>query len=261
MEDLFQLALKASVASCVLMLVVLAGQRAGPVLAGIVMTYPFNVGVGSALMVLERPDQFMADAGVAGFALAGGVFAYLTGYSLASRRWSGFVRPWLVGIAAWFGVAVLALSVQMTWPLAVALAIGGALAAGLLIKRPPPTSVKPGENGKGSWAGSIARAVVGGTIIAAIAVYSKDLGPEISGMALAFPTMMSASLWILNRRFGDEFAGESVYRSRWALLSYTSFVLFMGLLAVPLGGVAAMAVSASIAALTSFLVFRVSRRN
>jgi len=78
-------------------------------------------------------------------------------------------------------------------------------------------------------------------------------------MALAFPTMMSASLWILNRRFGDAFAAETVYRSRWALASYTSFVLFMGLLAVPLGDVVAMVVSALIAAAVSFLVYRINR--
>lgn len=259
MEDLIQLVWKAGLAASVLMLVVLAGQRAGPVLAGIAMTYPFNVGVGSALMVLDRSDEFMAAAGLAGFALAGGVYVFLAGYSLAAARLQGFLRPWLIGIAAWFGMAAAALSFPMTWGLAIGLAIGGFAFALLVIRKPPPTPVQPRANGKGTWAASIARAVVGGATIAAIAVYSKELGPAISGMALALPTMMSASLWILNRRFGDAFALEAVYRSRWALLSYTSFVFSMALLAVPLGGVQAMAVSAVIAGLTSYLVYRLNR--
>lgn len=259
MEDLIQLAWKAGIAASVLMLVVLAGQRAGPVLAGIAMTYPFNVGVGSALMVLERSDAFMAASGLAGFAGAGAVYVFLGGYSVAAGRLSGFIRPWLIGIAAWFAIALIAIRYDATWPLAIALAAGGFVLGMAVIRKPPPTPVKPGETGQGRWAASIARAVVGGTTIAAIAVYSKELGPAISGMALALPTMMSASLWILNRRFGDAFALEAVYRSRWALLSYSSFVLFLGLLAEPLGGVEAMIVSAGIAGLVSYLVYRLGR--
>ncbi len=259
MEDLIQLAWKVGIAASVLMLVVLAGQRVGPVLAGIAMTYPFNVGVGSALMVMERSDSFMAASGLAGFAGAGAVYVFLGGYSLAAGRLSGFVRPWLTGIAAWFGIACAAILYEATWPLAVCLALGGFAAGMLVIRKPPPTKVKPGENGQGSWAASVARAVVGGTTIAAIAVYSKELGPSVSGMALALPTMMSASLWILNRRFGDAFTLEAIYRSRWALLSYSSFVPFLGLLAKPLGGVEAMMVSAVIAGLTSYAVYRFGR--
>jgi uncharacterized membrane protein (GlpM family) len=259
MEDLIQLVWKAGIAASVLMLVVLAGQRAGPVLAGIAMTYPFNVGVGSALMVMERSDAFMAGSGLAGFAGAGAVYVFLSGYSVAAARMGGFLRPWLIGIAAWLGLALIALRFEAGWPLAVALAIGGFVLGMAIIRKPPPTPVQPGERGQGSWAASIARAVVGGTTIAAIAVYSKEMGPAISGMALALPTMMSASLWILNRRFGDAFALEAVYRSRWALLSYSSFVLSMALLAEPLGGVQAMVASACIAAATSYLVFRFNR--
>ena len=259
MEDLIQLVWKAGIAASVLMLVVLAGQRAGPVLAGIAMTYPFNVGVGSALMVMERSDAFMAASGLAGFAGAGAVYVFLGGYSVAAGRMSGFIRPWLIGIAAWFGVALIALRFEAGWPLAVGVAAGGFAIGMAMIRKPPPTPVNPGERGQGTWAASIARAVVGGATIATIAVYSKELGPGISGMALALPTMMSASLWILNRRFGDAFALEAVYRSRWALLSYSSFVFSMALLAEPLGGVQAMFASACIAALVSYLVFRFNR--
>ncbi|HKK31162.1 MAG TPA: hypothetical protein VKA18_12315 [Alphaproteobacteria bacterium] len=258
MEDLIELAWKAAVASGVLMLVVLCGQRAGPLLASIAMTYPFNVGVGFSLMVLERSDDFMAAAGLAGFALAGGVFSFMTGYVVASPL-GGFLKPWLVGVAAWGGVAAIAVSFPISWPLAIALAGGGALAAAVLVKKRETPPVQTRGGGTGRWSASIARAVLGGVIIAVVAVYSKALGPAISGMALAFPTMMSASLWILNRRFGDAFAAETVYRSRWALASYTSFVLFMGLLAVPLGDVVAMVVSALIAAAVSFLVYRINR--
>jgi hypothetical protein len=74
-------------------------------------------------------------------------------------------------------------------------------------------------------------------------------------VALAFPTVISAPLWILNLRLGDEFALGAVYRAPWSLLSYASFTLLMGQPALPLGGVTAMAVSAGIAAITSYLVF------
>ena len=84
MEDLIQLAWKAGFAASILMLVVMCGQRAGPLLASIAMTYPFNVGVGFTLMVLNRSDEFMAAAGLSGFALAGGVFAGLAGPTIST---------------------------------------------------------------------------------------------------------------------------------------------------------------------------------
>jgi hypothetical protein len=61
MEDLIALAWKAGIASGVLMLVVLAGQRAGPLLASIAMTYPFNSGVGFALLMWERAKMIGFD--------------------------------------------------------------------------------------------------------------------------------------------------------------------------------------------------------
>ena len=221
MEDLIELAWKATVASGVLMLVVASGQCAGPLLASIAMTYPFNSGVGFSLMMWQRSDAFMAEAGVAAFALTGGVFAFMTGYVLAASL-GGFLRPWLTGIGAWA----------------------------------PPV---PAGRGVGTWRATIARAVLGGVIIGAVATFSKLLGPVVSGMLLAFPTMMSASLWILHRRFGEAFAVETIHRSRWGLASYSSFVFSVGLLSLPIGGIAAVATGAAVAVLVSLAVYRIGR--
>jgi|GEM_PF-5267551 len=257
MEDLIALVWKAGIASGVLMLVVLAGQRAGPVLASIAMTYPFNSGTGFALMMWERSDAFMAEAGVAAFALTGGVFAFMVGYARATVL-GGFFKPWCVGIAAWLGVGAVSVAFPMTWPLAVALAAAGVLAALLLMRTPNAPPVRPG-GGVGSWRATVARAVMGGAVIGTVAVYSKLLGPIVSGMALAFPIMMSASLWILHRRFGEAFAVETIHRSRWALASYASFVFCVGLLSLPIGGIPAVLVGAAVAAGVSFGVYRVNR--
>jgi hypothetical protein len=259
MESLGELVWKAGLASSVLMLVVLAGQRGGPLLASIAMTFPFNIGVGFALMVLDRPDDFMAEAGRAGFALGGGVFAFMTGYVVAAPL-GGFLLPWLVGIAAWLGIAAFAVSLELDWPLAFVLAGVGVTGAALLMKRPAAPLGEARRGGVGSWGLSIVRVLLGGSIIAIVAVYSNALGPALSGIALAFPVMMSASAWILNRRFGDAFAAEALYRSRLALASYMSFGLTMGLLAVPLGDVAAMGLATSVAAAVSFGVYRLSRQ-
>ncbi len=257
MEDLIELAWKATVASGVLMLVVASGQRAGPLLASIAMTYPFNSGVGFSLMMWQRSDAFMAEAGVAAFALTGGVFAFMTGYVLAASL-GGFLRPWLTGIGAWALVAAVSLAFEMTWPLAFALAATGVAAAALLVRKRTAPPV-PAGRGVGTWRATIARAVLGGVIIGAVATFSKLLGPVVSGMLLAFPTMMSASLWILHRRFGEAFAVETIHRSRWGLASYSSFVFSVGLLSLPIGGIAAVATGAAVAVLVSLAVYRIGR--
>jgi len=101
--------------------------------------------------------------------------------------------------------------------------------------------------------------MLGGIVIGVVAVYADLLGPVISGMMLAFPVMMSASLWILLRHFGEAFAAETVYRSRWALASYASFVCTVGLLSAEIGGIGAVVVGAAVAALVSFGVYRLGR--
>lgn len=257
MEDLIALAWKAGIATSVLMLVVAAGQRAGPLLASIAMTYPFNSGTGFSLMMFERSDAFMAEAGVAAFALTGGVFAFMVGYARATVL-GGFFVPWCIGIAAWLGMAVVLVIWPMTWPLAAALAAAGVLAAAVFMQEPIAPPVSRG-GGAGTWRATVARAVLGGIIIGTVAVYSKLLGPVVSGMALAFPVMMSASLWILHRRFGEAFAVETIYRSRWALASYSSFVFCVGLLSEPLGGIPAVLVGAAIAVVVSLGVYRIGR--
>jgi hypothetical protein len=257
MEDLIALVWKAGIATSVLMLVVVAGQRAGPLLASIAMTYPFNSGTGFSLMMFERSDAFMAAAGMAAFALTGGVFAFMVGYARATVL-GGFFLPWCVGIAAWLGMAVVLVIWPMTWPLAVALAAAGVLAALLLMRKPNAPPVRAG-GGVGTWQATVARAVLGGIVIGTVAVYSKLLGPVVSGMALAFPIMMTASLWILHRRFGEAFAVETIYRSRWGLASYASFVFCVGLLSPEIGGIAAVLTGAGVAVAVSFGVYRMGR--
>jgi hypothetical protein len=257
MEDLIALVWKAGIATSVLLLVVAAGQRAGPLLASIAMTYPFNSGTGFSLMMWERSDAFMSEAGVAAFALTGGVFAFMVGYARASPL-GGFFLPWSIGITCWLGMAVVLVVWPMTWPLAIALAAAGVLAAALFMRRPDALPVARGA-AVGGWRATVARAVMGGAIIGTVAVYSKLLGPIVSGMALAFPVMMSASLWILHRRFGEAFAVETIYRSRWALASYSSFVFCVGLLSAEIGGIPAVLTGATVAAAVSYGVFRVNR--
>jgi uncharacterized membrane protein (GlpM family) len=258
MEDLIALFWKAGIATGVLMLVVVAGQRAGPLLASIAMTYPFNSGTGFSLMMWERSDAFMSEAGVAAFALTGGVFAFMAGYARAAAL-GGFFLPWSIGIACWLGMAIVLVIWPMTWPLALALAAAGVLAAAVFMRRPDTPPVARG-GGVGSWRATVLRAVLGGMIIGTVAVYSKLLGPIVSGMALAFPVMMSASLWILHRRFGEAFAVETIYRSRWALASYSSFVFCVGLLSDKVGGIPAVLTGACVAAAVSFGVYRLNRR-
>lgn len=257
MEDLIALVWKAGIASAVLMLVVLAGQRAGPLLASIAMTYPFNSGVGFALLMWDRSDAFMAEAGLASFALTGGIFLFMTGFARAAPL-GGFFLPWGIGIAFWIMVGAIPLIVPMTWPLAIALTLAGVLVAAFVMRKPKGPPIQAG-GGVGTWRATVARTVLGGTILGTVAVYAELLGPVVSGLLLAFPVMMSASLWILLRRFGEAFAAETVYRSRWALASYASFVFAVGLLSDVIGGIEAVVTGAAVAAAVSFGVYRLGR--
>ena len=235
------LATKTALAVAVFLLIALLAERAGAFMAGLLMTFPANSGAGFALIMFEQPREFLSTAALVSFAMTGPILVFMSAYVVASR-WFGFLLALAVALALWWVGAVLILKFESTVPIAMASA-----AVGVLIAVATRTSSKPSEPERqermvASWWPTIARALVGGSVIAAVAFFSGVIGPTWSGLLLAFPTLLCGSAWILSRRFGDRFAAETVAKSKLSLLSYASFNLALHYTAGPLSGPQAVGV-------------------
>lgn len=247
------LATKFAFAVAVFLLIAWTAERAGPFMAGLLMTFPANSGAGFALIMFEQPREFLSAAALVSFAMTGPILVFMTAYVLASRR-VGFSLAIITGLALWWIGAAIVLTLESTVPVALASAAVGVVIAVAAKQSKAPAS-EPQALVADSWWPTVARALIGGGMIATVAFFAGVIGPTWSGLLLAFPTLMCGSIWILSRRFGDQFAAETLAKSNISLLSYASFNLalhyaagpFSGPVAIGLCGLVAIVVSASVA--------------
>ncbi|MGI9477539.1 MAG: hypothetical protein ACR2PI_12625 [Hyphomicrobiaceae bacterium] len=247
------LATKTALAVAVFLAVALLAERAGAFMAGLLMTFPANSGAGFALIMFEQPREFLSTAALVSFAMTGPILVFMSAYVVASR-WFGFLLALGIALALWWVGAVLVLKFESTLPHAFASAAVGVLIAIATASRGRPPAPQPQGPTANAWWPTIARAVLGGAMIAAVAFLSGTIGPTWSGLLLAFPTLMCGSAWILSRRFGDRFAAETLAKSKIALLSYASFNLALHYAAGPLSGPQAVGVCTLLAVAVSACV-------
>ncbi len=240
------LATKTVIAVALFLLIAWVAERSGPFMAGLLMTFPANSGTGFALIMFEQPREFLSNASLVCFAMTGPILVFMSAYVVASQRF-GFPLALGIGVAFWWVGAATVLKFESTVPFALASAAVGVLIAVATAQKSKPSQPEPQRPAAGSWWPTIARALIGGGMIATVAFFSGAIGPTWSGVLLAFPTLMCGSAWILSRRFGDRFAAETLAKSKISLLSYSSFNLALHYAAGSLSGPVAVGVCALLA--------------
>ena len=225
MEDiaplLFGIVWKAAVTAVVLLMVSKVGERLGPFMASIVMAFPMNAGPGYFFLALTEEPQFMAAGALPSLAGTGAVFMFIPAYVHVASRWGGFVFPLLAGIVAWAVGAWIIAQVELTLVSAFLLTAAGAGIAVVFSRQfdfhsAPKFSRVP-------FRLMVGRAIVGGTIVATAATLANVVGPYIAGMAFAFPTTICATMWMMTRLFGAEFAAATIQSARLTMINYITF--------------------------------------
>lgn len=243
------LATKTILAVAVFLLIAWLAERSGPFMAGLLMTFPANSGAGFALIMFEQPREFLSAAALVSFAMTGPILVFMTAYVMASRR-VGFPLALVIGLVFWWIGAALVMTLESTVPLALASAAIGVVIA-IAAQRAKPPATEPYHLKADSWWPTVARALIGGGLIGAVAFFAGVIGPTWSGLLLAFPTLMCGTAWILSRRFGDRFAAETLAKSYLSLLSYSSFNFALHYAAGPFSGPVALAICGLLAVTVS----------
>lgn len=233
----------------------------GPFMTSIMITIPLNAGPGFFFIALEQPAAFISQGALFAFAAAGPVLVFMAVYAQAAR-FGGFGFCLLLASLAWWLPGLLLSQIELTLPRAFAMIAAGALFARLSRRRMDLfqlPKISPPD-----WPALILRGLAGGIAVAGVASFNAWLGPDMSGLLLGFPTIVTASVWVLHRRYGGEFAAATLTSGQRSLVTYASFCLLLHLLAGPLPAVSAVltafALAVCLAALLAWLVWRAMQR-
>jgi uncharacterized membrane protein (GlpM family) len=249
LEMLFDIAWKTLATALAVVLVAKLGERGGALIASVVMTFPMNAGPGFFFVALDQSAGFVSHGALVSLSVTGAVLGFVAVYVLVGRV-AGFALSLALAILAWGAGAAVTVALPPTLGTAglmIALGILLVTALGTTKSKASPTTLM-----RAGWGHLLARGALAGTLVAGVAQFAGVLGSTVAGLAYAFPTMMVASMWVLHRHYGPDFALATMARVPAGLLTYGGFCLALHLAAGPLEPLAAwsLAVVAAVAIAT-----------
>jgi hypothetical protein len=250
LELLFDLGWRAGATTLAIVLVAKLGERGGALIASVAMTFPMNAGPGFLFVALEQSDAFVSRGALTSFAGTGAVLAFAAAFVRVARKRS-FAAGLGAAVLAWLALALATLALPLSLITAAGLIVVGAAVVALLgtgrVSALPTTAVRTG------WHLVLARGLIAGLVVAGVAEAAGLLGPTIAGLAYAFPTLMVASLWVLERYYGRAFTLAIMARVPAGIATYAGFCLTLHLAAGPLPALAAWGLAVAAAVVIALL--------
>jgi uncharacterized membrane protein (GlpM family) len=231
------------------LLVMLLARHGGRRAAGTVAALPTVTAPALAWLAHDRGDAFAADAALASLAAC----AMLAGFAVAHAhvaRHRGVVTTLACGTVGAALFAAPAAVASTTLAGALALALFSCVLALLCLPAPPRHALLP------------ARTPVAATALAAsgLGVVTVALAPLLgsfaSGLVASLPLVSGAVAASEHASTGHHGVAQFLRGYVQGLLARAAFCAAFALLAVPLGWIAAVAVSAALAGAVGFLVHR-----
>lgn len=252
--------IKVVATSTILMTASLVAERAGVVLAALIIALPLNAGPGFFFVARVVEPAFLAHSALISFTGVFAVHTYVTVYAHASGRFSGFWPTWAVATVVW-GI--------VSWPIVtyepdfLAATILVAVSFGLsnLFRYKGYDQSGGGDKAKrkGGIGFLLVRALIGSCAVALAATFTKSLGPSLTGVAFAFPVILSANAWMLHTSYGPKFAAATISNTRNGLISYTSFCFALALLPGHVSNMMAWTLALAISVLASLMLLGLRR--
>jgi hypothetical protein len=209
----------------------LAGRRWGPLMAGLVASFPLVAGPALLFFAIEQGDAFAAQASrgalVALVAVAGSGVAY---------AWASLRTPWWVSLtASWASFVVLTLALHartVTAPWALAAAIASFVLARALL----PASRGPHARAEPSAWDLPLRTLSAMLVVLTVTGAARHLGPALSGAFTPFPVTLGVLLAFTHVQQGSASAIRFMRGFLPGMWSFAVFCFVAALAIVPLGG-------------------------
>ena len=233
----------------------LAAERAGVLLAAVIVTLPLNAGPGFLFVALETSPEFLARGALASFSATFAVHTFTTVYAWTSGRLKGFWLIWLAAVVAWLAISVPLLSLHLTLvPATLLIACSFALSHLLRDRRYDQGKTPVIAKRQVSIRFLIVRALTGGALVALTATAATFLGPDLTGLGFAFPVTLTASAWMLYTAYGPVFSAATISNTRKGLISYVGFCFVLAILPPLTGNLTAWFAAAAVSVLITLLL-------
>ena len=205
--------------------ITVAGQRLGPRIAGALTGLPVVAGPVALFIAIEQGASFAAGAAVATLAseLSLAIFCIL--YAAAAPH-----APWWVSLAlGWTGFALGTLLLQ-SFAIPLAVALGLALAAPLVIRALTACPTLPAPAKVVGRTEMALRMAAGAGMVVTLTGLAALVGPRLSGLLTVFPVAASVLAAFSHRRQGAPFAVHLLRGLAAGLYSLTAFFATLALL-------------------------------
>ncbi|HXY46993.1 MAG TPA: hypothetical protein VEK13_03730 [Thermoplasmata archaeon] len=228
-----------------------ASRVAGPRIGGVLMALPVNSGTALFLFSLSPGLAFATRTAGSAMLAAVSISAFAVGFAVLARR-----LPWgwaILGASlAFLGadalLAFVSIPVELGFVVACAVAVLGWKSLG-----PARRPTVPGKTK--SW-DIPARMVVALAVVFSVTTAGSVLGPEWSGLLIAYPVFATTVLVFERANYGPVSALSILQGLELGLLSYAAFLLCIGLLLERLGIPATFLIAlGATAAVQSYLIW------
>jgi len=249
------LAIKMAVAAAFVVTASFIAERAGALVAAMVMTLPVGAGPAYVLLALDHGAAFIADSTVASLAIhaASGIFGMV--YVLAAQRRS-FAFTMAVTLATWVVCALVIRAV--TWSVTGAILLNVAaygvcvpLAQRYLHVRIPVVAR--------GWFDIPLRAGLVAVLVGVVVTLGDSAGPVLAGIFAVFPIVMLSMMLILHPRIGGVATAAIIANAMWGLVGFALAILTLHLTAVPFGAPLALASALAVSVVCNITIFMVRR--
>ena len=253
------MAWKCAITAMVVIAVGRIAERAGPLLAALLMGFPVGAAPALALMALTQDEAFISHAALYGAANSLGAMFFLVGY-VNGARWLGLWGCVTVGYLGWAVTTSVLGAMELDLSLTIPLLVVGFVVVRVLLPRLDLGSV---PRGQGSWPYLIVRGLLAGLVVSAVVTGARVLGPSLTGLFASFPVVFASAAWLLNSLGGNRLAAATLSVSDRGMGSYVGFCLTVHLLCGPMPAfvaiTAGLAVSVVVSLAIVYLVPNVAR--
>jgi len=223
--------------------------RMGPTAGGMLAGLPIVIGPGLVFLAVDESPAFIAETATFALLSLCATQAFMLSYLAAARRVSVVPAVLLASLAWFISAIVLANAATGPW-FALALFGTATVIARFIGKRLRVPSLA--VQSRDTLTALILRAALAGALVGAITAASSWLGPQYSGLLIAYPvgsTVIAASIHL---RYGASTVVDTLYAVALGTISIAAFCFVVALTAEGLGSAIALTLGFAASFLLTF---------
>ncbi|WP_026868671.1 hypothetical protein [Inquilinus limosus] len=234
-------------------------ERSGPLLGAMIATLPISAGTAYVFLAMEHDAAFVSGSALASLAVNAATAVFLTLYSLLARS-RGLAISLTVGLLGWAAAAAAIGRVGWMLPGAVALNLV-VFAACLTLALRRLAAAPPVRAAARRWDIPVRAAAVM-SLIAAVLLIGRVLGPTAAGFAALFPVVTGSLAMLLHPRIGGTATAAVFANALIGMAGYIPALALVHIAAPPLGSAAALGLGLAACVLwnAGMLALRMRRR-